>query len=69
VALKIDVAMPENMDIGDGWAIEWAAVSPTDGSAVSGVTISNASVTATDLSGGTASFESGPFMLVPGPGA
>lgn len=69
MALKIDAAMPEGLDIGDGWTIEWAAVSPVDGSAVSGVTISNANVTATDLSGGAAPVQAGPFMLVPGPGA
>lgn len=69
MALKIDVAMPENLDIGDGWVIEWAAVSTTDGSPVSGVKVSNANVTAADLSGGTAPDDVGPFMLVPGPGA
>lgn len=69
MAQKIDAAMPEAMQIGDGWIIEWAAVSPTDGSAVAGVTITNANVVATDLSGASAGFTSGPFMLVPGPGA
>lgn len=69
MAQKIDVAMPENMRIGDGWIVEWAAVSPTDGSAVSGVKITNANVVADDVSGAPGGFTTGPFMLVPGPGA
>lgn len=62
--------MPPELVIGDGWRIEWAAVSPTDGSAVSGVKITNANVIAEDVSGGTVAQDViGPFMLVPGPGA
>lgn len=73
MAAKLEAAMPEAMDIGDGWTIEFAAVSPTDGSAVSGVKITNVNVTAEDVSGGTGSSGGGeligPYMLVPGPGA
>jgi len=70
VAQKIDVALPEDIVIGDGWTVEWDAVDPNTGASVSGVIISDANVTAADLSvGASGSFDSGPFMLVPGPGA
>ena len=68
--VKIDVAMPEDVEIGDGWVVEWAAVSPTDGSDVSGVTVTKTNVVAADVSDAVTEDEPlGPFMLVPGPGA
>ena len=69
MAEKIDIAMPEELVIGDGWQIVWAAVDSA-GAAVSGVLITEANVVAADLSAGdTVSDVVGPFMLVPGPGA
>ena len=62
--------MPGEVDIGASYILQVAALSPTDGSAVSGVTISNLSIECEDLSGGGGSgLAVGPFMLVPGPGA
>lgn len=71
MAQKIDVALPEDVEIGDGWTVEWDAVDPTTGATVTGVIVTDANVTAADLSGGggTGGFDSGPFMLVPGAGA
>lgn len=71
MAQKIDVALPEDVVIGDGWTVEWDAVDPTTGASVPGVVVSDANVTAADVSSGTGtgSFDAGPFMLVPGPGA
>jgi hypothetical protein len=71
VAQKINVALPEDVGIGDGWTVEWDAVDPSTGASVAGVIVSDANVTADDTSsgGGTGGFESGPFMLVPGPDA
>ncbi len=60
--------MPPDCPLDFGCSIEFVAIDPTSGNAVTGVKISNASIylsssdSATDLS-------SGPFMLVPGPGA
>lgn len=71
MAQKIDVALPEDVVIGDGWTVEWDAVDPTTGNSVSGVVISDANVTASDVSAGdgTGGGLVGPFMLVPGPSA
>lgn len=71
MAQKIDVALPEDVVIGDGWIVEWDAVDPTTGASVSGVIVTEANVTAADASsgGGSGAFDSGPFMLVPGAGA
>jgi hypothetical protein len=71
MAQKINVALPEDVVIGDGWTVEWDAIDPNTGASVAGVIVSDASVTAADLSagGGAGGFDSGPFMLVPGPEA
>ena len=68
MAQKINVNLPEDVVIGDGWIVEWDAVDPTTGASVAGVKISLANVTADDQS--VAPIEAplvGPFMLVPGP--
>ena len=51
-----------------GMRVQFEAVSPTDGTIVSGVTIANAALYVTDAvaEGGTA-VEIGPYTLVPGP--
>jgi hypothetical protein len=70
MAQKIDVALPEDVVIGDGWIVEWDAIDPTTGAAVAGVVISDANVTApADFASDGGSGDFGPFMLVPGPAA
>jgi hypothetical protein len=69
MAQKIDVALPDEIVIGDGWIVEWDAVDPTTGASVSGVVISDANVTADDVSAAGGAIDFGEFMLVPGPGA
>ena len=60
--------MPPNTPLGNGYSIEFVAIDPTTGNAVSGVTVSNASIYVEGGEDG-ASLMSGPFMLVPGPNA
>ena len=60
-------AMPDGVDIGSAYTLQIAAQSPTDGSTVAGVKISNFVIEAE--ASGTGSLDSGVFMLVPGPGA
>lgn len=63
-------ALPPELDLPAGYKIRLNALSPTDGSQVSGVTVSDFSLLVTDLVGGNGQGLSfGPFMLVPGPGA
>ena len=60
--------IPADTDLTSGCTISFVAIDPTDGSAVSGVTVANVSIYADTT--GDATLESfGPFMLVPGPGA
>lgn len=62
--------MPPDLDLPDGYVVQWAAISPTDGSTVAGVKIKNVSIFGTMIgAGGSTSVPIGPFMLVPGPGA
>jgi hypothetical protein len=65
--VPIKAALPPELDIADGYVIRFAAVSPTDGSAVAGVTVSHVSIFGTDLAG--VDVIVGPFLLVPGPSA
>lgn len=71
MAQKINVDMPDDIVIGDGWTLEWDAVDPTTGASVAGVTVSEVNVSADDFVGGEGAGGElvGPFMLVPGPGA
>lgn len=46
MAHKINGGLPELPDVGGGWQIIFAAVDPTTGAAVAGVTISGAVITA-----------------------
>ena len=48
--------------------VRFEAINPSTGVAVSGVTISQATIYAVDVDGDSAdAVDSGPFMLVPGP--
>lgn len=50
--------------------VQFEAIDPTTGVAVAGVTVSQAVIYAIDVEGSDGvRVESGPFMLVPGPGA
>lgn len=71
MAQKINVPLPDEFVIGDGWTVEWDAVDASTGASVAGVVVSDANLTAVDLSSGagTGGETVGPFMLVPGPGA
>ena len=40
MAQKLTAAIPEGMDIDGGWTLQLAAVDPSTGAAVSGVTVS-----------------------------
>ncbi len=52
-----------------GSIIRLQAVDPSTGAAVSGVTVSNVVVYGENLVAGAGGTGSGPYMLVPGPGA
>lgn len=70
MAQKLTASMPEGMDLDGSYIVQWAALDPTDGSVVTGVVVSEAAMLVTQVSPGTADeLQSGPFMLVPGPGA
>ncbi len=60
--------MPPDTALTIGCTVEFVAIDPTDGSTVTGVTVSNVSIYA-DATGDATLESSGPFMLVPGPGA
>jgi len=63
-------AMPPNLDLPDGYTVEWTAID-TSGADVSGVIVENVSLFGTNLGSGTSQSDLPlePFMLVPGLGA
>lgn len=70
MAVPINASMPEDLDLGAGFTVRLTALSTADGSVVSGVNVTNLSIVAKDVSGdGGVSLATGPWFLVPGPGA
>lgn len=65
---KLDVSMPQDLDITAGWTVRVTAVD-VNGAVVSGVTVSDMGIVADAPLGNVGQLEVGPFMLVPGPGA
>jgi hypothetical protein len=70
MAAPIDVAMPADITLDQGFSVRITCLSPVDGSLVAGAKVGTVVITADNLSGGAlASGSFGPFMFVPGPGA
>jgi hypothetical protein len=62
--------MPENLDVGPTYTLRITAVSPTDGSLVSGVKVNTVVLTCDQFSDtGDTTDLGGNWFLVPGPGA
>lgn len=53
MAEKLKVSLPEFMDLGGDWIIEWDAVDPTTGASVPGVKVSNTSLQVGGILGDT----------------
>lgn len=69
MAQKLDVPMPQDLDLTSGWSIRVTAVDTT-GAVVSGVKVSNMAIIAdAPLGSDPGTLAVGPFMLVPGPEA
>jgi hypothetical protein len=68
VSQKLTAGIPESPDITGGWRVVFAALDPTTGAAVTGVTVSHA-VLLVETDASAEELAAGPFMLVPGPEA
>jgi hypothetical protein len=68
MAQPLIAGMPPECALVNGCSVQFVAIDPSDGSTVTGVTISNASIYV-ETTGSPESLSSGPFMLVPGPGS
>lgn len=67
--IPLTAPMAPGLDLRDGWTIRFNALDPDTGAEVSGVAVSNATVTIISLTADTpADLQSGPFVLVPGSG-
>jgi len=62
--------LPPELELTDGYIIRLTAIDATTGADVAGVVVNNAAIYAQNVGGGSAGdLASGPFLLVPGPGA
>jgi len=67
---KVQASMADNLEIGAGWQVQLNAVDPTTGANISGVVVSGVVIMAENAAPeAPGDLTSGPFMLVPGPGA
>jgi hypothetical protein len=65
VAQKLDAGLPPDLDLTANYTLRFTAVSPTSGSVVAGVTVSNASLLVQQLTPGTADdLAFGPFAPI-----
>jgi hypothetical protein len=70
MAQPLIASMPQDLDLSQGCTLRFDAVDPTTGARVTGVVITNGSIWANSVGADTGTtLDSGPFMLVPGPGA
>lgn len=60
---KYSAGLPADLDLPSAWTVRFAALSPSTGAAVSGVTVSGASLIATNVEGGDLSTDL--FDMVP----
>jgi hypothetical protein len=63
MAAPLKAGIPPDLDLNANFVIQFAAISPTDGSAITGVTVSEASLLVDNLGGGdlTTGFDVGPI--------
>ena len=61
-AQPINAPMPEDLDLPDGYVIQWNAVDPATGANVAGVVVTDVSIFGTAL--GSAASGSGTFSLL-----
>ena len=70
MSAPVEISMPPDLDLPDGYRVVWAAIDPTTGADVANVVVTNVSIFGTLLGTGSGGFlDLGPFMLVPGPSA
>lgn len=55
MAQKLKASLPPDLDLGSGYTLEFAAVDPTTGAAVTGVAVSSAYMVVAQISPGTPS--------------
>lgn len=68
MAQALIAGIPPGLTLGPNYIVRLTAVDPTTGNVVSGVNVSNTSLTVLQLSSGSPSdLQAGPFLLVPGP--
>lgn len=68
MAQPVTAGLPPGLTLGPNYIVRLTAVDPTSGDVVSGVNVSNTSLTVLQLSPGSPSdLQAGPFLLVPGP--
>lgn len=69
MAKPLTLPLPPDLYLWDGCVISVTALDATTGNTVSGVDVSNVAFEVEQIAGSANALLSGPFMMVPGPGA
>lgn len=69
MATPTEAGMPPDTELDNGCTVVFDAIDPTTGASVSGVTFTAGVLYVDVTQGSVENLQSGPFMLVPGPGA
>jgi len=70
VAAPVLAPMPDGLILGSGYTLRVTALDAATGNTVAGVNVGLEVITGTSSEGGAGGvFDTGPFMLVPGPSA
>jgi hypothetical protein len=69
VPTPTEAGMPPDTELDNGCTVTFDAIDPTTGAAVAGVQFTDGVLYVDVTEGSAADLQSGPFMLVPGPGA
>jgi hypothetical protein len=65
MAQKQTASMPTSLDLDASWTIQFAAVDPTSGAAVSGVNVSGAAIIADQVAGTPEALTVAPYQYIP----
>jgi len=72
MAKGYEAASPAQLELGGGFTVRLTAIDPTTGNVINNITVSDFVALVDDLTGSggtTLQVDSGPYLLVPGPGA
>lgn len=69
MAQPLNIGMPDNLDVGDGYTLRVTAIDPTTGAVTANVNVGTVVIDATAITASVQDLAVGNWFLVPGPAA